>query len=62
MTSHQSCLLEPYQVEQLHRIADLIRGDWSGSSFDGRDVKKWIMRTLSGEDIRKELSEYEDNY
>ena len=51
-----------YQIEQLTRIGALIRGDWSGTLFDGRDVLEWIEETLDGKDIRKKLAEFEDEY
>jgi len=28
----------------------MIRGDWSGTEFDGRDVKRWIETALSGDE------------
>ena len=40
--------LSDLQVKRLEQIADLIRGDWSGGDFDGRDIKKWILLVLSG--------------
>lgn len=54
--------LRRWQVEQLRLIADLIRGDWSGSIFDGRDVKRWIESTLDGKDVRNYLKEIQDEY
>lgn len=53
-------ILEEWQVRQFIRIGDLIRGDWSGFDFDGRDVKKWITATLDGKNIDDELLGYEN--
>ena len=51
-----------WQIEQLRLIASLIRGDWSGYAFDGRDVRDWIDSTIEGKDIRKSLQEIMDDY
>lgn len=55
-------LLQDWQVEQLQLIGTLIRGDWSGSAFDGRDIRNWIDATLDGKNILKDLRGYQDNY
>ena len=54
--------LEGWQVEQLKRIADLIRGDWSGSIFDGREVQDWILQTLNGANLNDEFDEIDTEY
>ena len=54
--------LDIWQVEQFHLIADLIRGDWSGEKFDGREVEKWILSTLEGGDIRNDLRKIQESY
>lgn len=43
-------------IEQLQLIGSLTGKDWSGTVFDGGDVKKWIEDTISGEDIRAKLN------
>ena len=53
---------EDWQIEQLRLIASLIRGDWSGYVFDGRDVRDWINSTIDKEDIRKSLNNLLDEY
>jgi len=54
--------LKHWQVEQLKLIGELIRGDWSGLKFDGRNIRNWIDETLNGKDIRKNLKEIQDEY
>ena len=52
---HDSLVLDEWQIEQFKLIADLIRNDWSGTEFDGRDVKRWILATLDGKNMLEEL-------
>lgn len=40
--------LSDLQIQRLKEIGEIVRGDWSGSVFDGRDVKRWIDSVLSG--------------
>lgn len=42
--------LDERRINLFRRIGDLWRGDWSGSSFDGRDGKRWIDTILDGTD------------
>jgi len=37
------------EKELLLRIGVLIRGNFSGYPFDGRDVQKWIKRVIDGD-------------
>ncbi len=53
-------MLEEWQIEQFKLIGDLIRNDWSGIEFDGRDVKRWILATLDGENILEMLKEKDE--
>lgn len=51
----------------LRRIANLWRGDWSGTEFDGRDGKRWILAALDGDagqlaELDRELTETEESY
>ncbi len=43
------------RIALIRLAGDLIRGDWSGYSFDGRDVKRWLETALSG--TEKEVAE-----
>lgn len=36
------------RVPRLSLVGELIRGDWSGTEFDGRDVRDWIGLILDG--------------
>jgi hypothetical protein len=36
------------RIPRLYLIGDLIRADWSGDYFDGRDVRDWIDLVLGG--------------
>ncbi len=38
------------RVKIIDLTGELIRGDWSGYDFDGRDVKKWLETALYGRD------------
>ena len=51
------------EIEFLKRIGSLVRGNWSGSPFDGRDVQNWIYKVIDGkfDELDQELKEYEDN-
>lgn len=48
----------------LQRIGSLIRGDWSGSVFDGRDVRDWINLVCEGklDEAENIISIYEKEY
>ena len=48
----------------LLRIGTLIRGDWSGDAFDGRDVQDWIEQVIAGtfDALDAELKPYEKEY
>lgn len=53
------------EKELLLRIGTLIRGDWSGTYFDGREVRDWIQRVVEGkdlDDLDETLKAYEENY
>lgn len=52
--------IEHWQIEQLQRVGSLIRGNWSGYPFDGRDIRNWIDEILLGENIDAKLKEYEE--
>jgi hypothetical protein len=43
-------ILSDERVTLIRRAASLIRGDWSGMDFDGRDVDDWIRTALDGTD------------
>ncbi len=45
------------EKELLGLIGSLIRGDWSGNHFDGRDVRDWIQRVVNND----RLDELEEN-
>jgi hypothetical protein len=36
------------RIPRLNLVGELIRGDWSGTEFDGRDVRDWIDLILGG--------------
>lgn len=36
------------RVPRLSLVGELIRNDWSGTEFDGRDVRDWIDLILDG--------------
>lgn len=48
---------EQWRIDQLREIARLIGGNWSGSPFDGRDIRDWIKATIEGRDIREDLKD-----
>lgn len=52
------------EAKLLLKIGMLIRGDWTGTYFDGRDVLGWICRVVEGktEGLEDELKRYEENY
>jgi len=37
------------RVALLRRVGNIMRGDWSMTMFDGRDVKWWITTALDGD-------------
>lgn len=50
--------LEPERIGILRRIGNILRGDWTMTEFDGRDVKRWIDTVLDGDaDALRELGE-----
>lgn len=46
------------------RIGRLIRGDWSGNNFDGRDVQELLHLVIEGsfDEAAKRLSGLEEYY
>jgi hypothetical protein len=57
--------LVPERAAILHRIGNILRGDWSMTEFDGRDCKHWIDTALDGgadalKDLGEELRRIED--
>lgn len=45
------------------KVGHLIRGDWSGTFFDGRDVLRWLQRIVDGDrldELEKELDVFND--
>lgn len=52
------------EAKLLRRIGHLIRNDWSGYAFDGRNVLDWIEQVIEGkfDELDKELKEYEEDY
>ena len=50
------------EKELLLRIGALIRGNWSGIPFDGRDVLEWIEMVVDGDfdKLDKELKPFEE--
>jgi hypothetical protein len=41
--------LESGRAALIRRIGSILRGDWSMTEFDGRDVKRWIDTALDGD-------------
>ena len=53
--------------ELILRIGQLWRGDWSGSSFDGRDGQDWLTCAVSGDsddldELEQTLQRIENSY
>jgi hypothetical protein len=57
----------PDRATLLRRVASILRGDWSMTCFDGRNVKHWIDTALDGDprelaELAKDLTDIEAGY
>jgi hypothetical protein len=49
------------------RIGELWHGDWTGTTFDGRDGQQWLFTAIQGDDaeldsLARTLTDIEDSY